>query len=223
MQNWVCTNWAPAATFAASLSGRQPSGGSIGRSAAPRKNWAAPGHLAPRRQLAAVADPLRQFGQATRIEVEDRFGLRLVARPWIVSGQQQEVVNSAGRCAHEIRRKRDAIAVAAGELQNRFDSIARQNRSRGERAHMGAGTCPVGHIDRVGKPAERKRFAQEFIRRARDRRRNLRGENKAAGPQRRLQSGGGLVPERRVHRVSWKHATCGRLALQLYKRSQRWP
>ena len=47
MQNWVCTNWAPALALAASALGSQPAGGSIGRSAAPRKKAALPATVRP--------------------------------------------------------------------------------------------------------------------------------------------------------------------------------
>ena len=47
MQNWVCANRAPAATLAASLTGCQSGGGSIGASATPMKNRAWPAILRP--------------------------------------------------------------------------------------------------------------------------------------------------------------------------------
>ena len=53
----------------------------------------------------------------------------------------------------------------------------------GERAHMGAGAGAVGDVDRVGEAPERGRLAQQVLRVAGDRRRDLRGHDKTAGPQ----------------------------------------
>src|SRR6266536_841175 len=66
MQNCVCTNSAPAASLAASLSGRQDGGGSIGTSAAPRKNDALPKTLRPE-----GSSPLSRSSRAIAVSVAD--------------------------------------------------------------------------------------------------------------------------------------------------------
>ena len=48
---------------------------------------------------------------------------------------------------------------------------------------MGAGAGAVGDVDRIGEPAQRRRLAQEVLRVAGHRRRNLRGHDEAACPQ----------------------------------------
>src|SRR3989449_733304 len=66
MQNCVCTNSAPAASLAASLSGRQDGGGSIGTSAAPRKNDARPKTLRPE-----GSSPLSRSSRAIAVSVTE--------------------------------------------------------------------------------------------------------------------------------------------------------
>src|SRR5262252_10622498 len=76
MQNWVCTNCAPAATFALRLAGSQPGGGSIGMSAAPMKNGAAPPTLVPwgsfpSRMACAVSVRVRELRSNTGLRSEE--------------------------------------------------------------------------------------------------------------------------------------------------------
>jgi hypothetical protein len=87
MQNWVCTNCAPASILACSPFGSQPGFGSIGLSAPPRKKIGAAGNFAARRQFAGIAQPARGFQQRARIEIEHRLGVGLVAGRGIVAAQ----------------------------------------------------------------------------------------------------------------------------------------
>ena len=63
--------------------------------------------------------------------------------------------------------QRDAVLVAAGDLQDRLDARADEQGGGRKRAHMGAGAGAVGDIDRVGEALERRRLAQQIVRRRR--------------------------------------------------------
>ena len=183
MQNWVCTNWAPAATLPRETFGCQ-SGRRIDRhvgGAEEERRLA--GNLAPGRQLAVVAQPPRGLEQRFRIDVEHRLGIGLVAGFRVVAGEHQDVADAERGGAHQFALQRDAVLVAAGDLQDRLDAGAEKDRRGRERAHVGAGAGAVGDIDRIGEPAQRRRLAQQVLRVAGDRRGDLRGHDKAARPQ----------------------------------------
>jgi hypothetical protein len=79
--------------------------------------------------------------------------------------------------------KRDAVAVAAGELQDRLDAGGGQHGGGDRRAHMGAGAGPVGEVDGVSDAAQRQRLAHQIVAVARHRRRDLGGHDEASGAQ----------------------------------------
>ena len=196
MQNWVCTNWAPAASLPRSEFGCQPAGGSIGRSAAPRKNAALPATSRPVGKRTVVAQPLRGFEQRFGVDIEHRLGIGLIAGFRVVAGEHQDVADAERRGAHQFALQRDAVLVAAGDLQDRLDAGAEKDVCGRERAHMGAGAGAIGEIDRIGEPAQRRRLAQQVLRVAGDRRGDLRGHDKAARPASRSEKlrGRGELP-----------------------------
>ena len=142
-----------------------------------------PRDLAAGREFTLVAQALRGFDQRPRVDIEHRLGVGLVAGLRVVAGEHQEVVDAERRRAHEVALQRDAVAVAAGELQDRLDARPEEERRRGKRAHVRPRAGAVGQIDRVGEPAQRQRLGEQVLRVTRDRRRNLRGHDEATGPQ----------------------------------------
>ena len=187
MQNWVCTNCAPASILACSPFGCQPGGGSIGLSAPPRKKLGAAGDLAAGRQFAAVAQAPRGLEQRARVEIEHRLGVGLIAGARVVAAQHQQIAHAAGSRAQQIALQGDAVAVAAGELQHRLDAVLDQQRGRRHRAEMRARAGAVGDVDRVGEALERGRLGEKSAALGADRRRDFRGDHKAPGRQLLLQ------------------------------------
>ena len=62
--------------------------------------------------------------QRVGIQVEDRLGIGLIAGARIVAPQRQHVAHALCGGADQQTLQRDAIAVAAGELQHRLDAGA---------------------------------------------------------------------------------------------------
>ena len=145
-------------------------------------------HLASGREHALVAQVARHRGQGRRIDVEHRLGVGLVAGLGVVAGEAQQVAHAAGGGAHQLALQRDAVAVAAGELEDRLDAFAREHRRRDRRRQMRARAGAVGDVDGVGETAQRQGLAQEIIGIARDRRRDLGGDDELAGSQQLFQA-----------------------------------
>ena len=164
-------------------SAASPAGGSIGMSAAPRKNAALPATSRPVGSLPSSRSRRAVSISVFEVDVEHRLGVGLIAGLGVVAGEQQNVVNVERRRAHQFALQRDAVLVAAGDLQDRLDAGVDQERRRGERAHVGAGAGAIGDIDRVGEPAQRRRLAQQILRVAGHRRGDLRRHDKTARPQ----------------------------------------
>ena len=142
----------PPRAWRRAILGVQPAGGSIGRSAAPSSSSHRPLDLGARRQLALAPHRVGRREQAAAIEIEDRLGLRLVAELGIVAAQHQNVADAQGHGAEEIALQRDAVAVAAGHLQDRLDAVREQEMRRGEAREMRLGAGAVGDVDRRGQP-----------------------------------------------------------------------
>ena len=68
------------------------------------------------------------------------------------------------RSREEVALQGDAIAVAAGHLENGLDAVAHQEVRRGETRHMGLRSRPVGYVDRRSEAAQGERTLDEFSR-----------------------------------------------------------
>src|SRR5262249_15853451 len=144
--------------------------------------------LAPGGKLALVAQLARHGRQRGRIDVEHRLGLRLVAGLRVVTGEAQEVVHATGGGAHEIGLQRNAVAIAAGELEDGRDTRAREQGRRDRGGEVRAGAGAVGDVDGVRQAGKRLRLAQQVVRVARDRRRDLGGDDELPRAQQRFQA-----------------------------------
>jgi hypothetical protein len=89
-------------------------------SAAPRKNAALPATSRPVGSL--VAQPARGFKKCPRVDIEYRLGIGLVAGFRIVAGQDEDIVDAERGSAHQFALQRDAVFVAASDLQDRLDA-----------------------------------------------------------------------------------------------------
>ncbi len=112
----------PASILALRRSGSHPAGGSIGESAAPMKKFALPDTLWPDISFLPVANVPCSPAQGQGIEVEHRFGVRLVAGARVVASEQQQILDAQGRRRQQIALQGEAVAVAARELQDRLDA-----------------------------------------------------------------------------------------------------
>ncbi len=75
----------------------------------------------------------------------------------------------------------DAVAVAAGHLQDRLDAFLHQQRSRDQRAHRRPRAGAIGEVDRIGKALERHCLGDELGAVEGDRRRDFGGDDKTLG------------------------------------------
>ena len=118
-----------------------------------------------------------------RIEIEHRLGIGLIAGARIVAAQHQQIAHADRRRAQQVALQRDAVAVAAGELEDRLDPCSTSSRRRGHRAEMRPRAGAVGDVDGVGQALERQRLGEQFVAVGGHRRRHFRGEHKAPGAQ----------------------------------------
>ena len=107
------------------------------------------------RQRALVAQPACGVDQRPRIDVEYRLGIRLIAGFGIVAREQEQIADAERGCAHHLALQSEPVLVAAGHLQDRFDTGLQQQARARQRAHMGAGAGTVGDVDGVGQALER--------------------------------------------------------------------
>src|SRR5262249_23136431 len=197
MQNWVCANSAPAATLAASLSGCQPAGGSIGASAAPRKKRAWPATLRPE-----GSSPLSRSSRAMAVSVVEStsntalacgwspaFGSSPVRHKRLCTPQAAAPVRSALRAMREPSRQGCwEVAMAAGDWEDGSETGAREQGRRDRGGEVRAGAGAVGDVDGIRQAGKRLRLAQQVVRVARDRRRDLGGDDELPRAQQRFQA-----------------------------------
>src|SRR4029079_15570953 len=88
-----------------------------------REEIGAAADLAARRQFAQIAKASRRCERSTRIEIKYRFCIRLVTGARIVTSQHQQVAYARCGGAKQIALYRDAVTVAAGELQDRVGAL----------------------------------------------------------------------------------------------------
>ena len=72
--------------------------------------------LRPLGENALVAHDAGGLQQMDGIEVENTFGLRLIAHAGVVAGQAEHVAHAESRRAEQVALDGDAVAVAAGDL-----------------------------------------------------------------------------------------------------------
>ena len=134
-------------------------------------------------------------------DIEHRLGVGLVAGLRVVAGEQEQVANAECGGAHHLALQRDAVFVAAGDLQDRLDARANEQARRGQRAHMRARPGAVGDIDRIGEALDPRGLLQKFGGVAGHRRRQFGGHDETALTQAVLQGAGeaGAVLVHRGH------------------------
>ena len=106
----------------------------------------------------------------------------------IVAAQQQQIAHAERRRAHQIALQRDAVAVAAGELQDRLDAVARPGSPPpSPRRDAARAPAPSVTLTASARPLSGAALASRSSRVARHRRRDLRGDDEAAGGELVLQ------------------------------------
>jgi len=73
--------------------------------------------------------------------------------------RQKQVAHAAGGGAHEVGLQRDAVAIAAGELEDRLDPGANEERGGERRREMRAGAGAIGDVDGICEVRKRARLA----------------------------------------------------------------
>jgi len=108
----------------------------------------------------------------------------LARMPENIGAAQHEQIANAERCRTEqIALQRKPVAVAAGELKNRLEALARQQGRGNRRRHVCAGARTISHVDRIGESAQRQRQAQNILRIAGNRRRHFCGHDESSRAQ----------------------------------------
>ncbi len=146
---------------------------------------------------AILAQPPCRRHQHAAVDVIDRLRLGLVAVLRIVAMQAEDVRDAERRGPEQVGLQRHAVAVAHGELQHRLDPLARQDRGRRQRRHVGSGAGAVRNIDRVGEPLEAAGAGQHGARRGGIGRRGFSRHHELAGAEQRLEPAARLRLARR--------------------------
>ena len=141
----------------------------------------------PRGQDAVVAHPPDQAYDVLGIEVVHRLGVGLIAGGGVVAVQNQNVAHALRGGAQQVADQRDAVAIAAGNLEHGIDAVARQNGGRRETAERRAGAGRVGHVDRIDPAFERRGLGRQGAGVGGQRRRDLGRDRERAGGQAALQ------------------------------------
>ena len=161
-QIWVCTNSAPASTFLRDggpivvrrregiLDGADEEGGPRDRARPERYVPLIPKH---------PGDPQKMH----RVDVEDRLGLRVVARGHVIAGQQEDIARPESRGSQEVRLQRQPVPVAAGELDDRLHPRLRHERPGRERRQVRVGRGIVGAVGRVDLSSQPAGEAPDFL------------------------------------------------------------
>jgi hypothetical protein len=116
--------------------------------------------LAARRQRALVAQIAREREQLARLVVEHGLRVGLIAAFRVVALQDQQVLDSLRGRADQVARKRDAVAIAAGHLQDRLVAVGRENRRSREAAHRRLARGGVRDVDRIDLTLQKLRLRQ---------------------------------------------------------------
>ena len=95
-------------------------------SAAPMKNAALPPTLRPVGSVPSSRSRRAVSISVLAVDVEHRLGVGLVAGLRVVAGEQQQIADAERGRAHQLALQRDAVLVAAGDLQDRLDAGAEQ-------------------------------------------------------------------------------------------------
>jgi hypothetical protein len=148
------------------------------------------------------SDQVRGLRQRLGVEIEHRLGVGLITGGRLVAGQHQEIADPERRRAHEVALQPDAVAVPAGQLQDRLNPGVMQDSGRCQRAHVGARAGAVGDIDSVYEGLAARPCA-EIARIARHRRHHFRGHDEAPGTQARLRARLGGIGHCGMHFRGW--------------------
>ena len=83
------------------------------------------------------------------VQIEHRLGLGMVAQLGVVAGQAQNVVDAQHGGAQQVGLQRDAVAVAAGQLEDGGKPRVLQHLAGGQTAQPHDGGLVIGHVDVV--------------------------------------------------------------------------
>ena len=96
------------------------------------------------------------------VEVEDPARLGLVAGGDVVAGQAADVLDAVQRRAHDVGLEREAVAVAADELEDGSAPQSLDRERQGERRGVGVGGGVVGRVHRVEVGRHRLELARDL-------------------------------------------------------------
>ncbi|OGA13231.1 MAG: hypothetical protein A3D95_05000 [Betaproteobacteria bacterium RIFCSPHIGHO2_12_FULL_69_13] len=133
---------------------------------------------------------MRHFQETAGVEVVHRLRVRLVSGHRLVAAEHQHVADAERRGAQQVALQRDAVAVAAGHLQDRLDPGAREEIRADQAGQVCLRARAVGDVHRGRQPFQRCRAGDELGRVGRDGRSDFGGDDEVAAAQPRLQIAG---------------------------------
>ena len=118
-------------------------------------------------RVAADIEPVIQIvddvDQADGVHVEHRGGVRIGAHARRIAGDADQVAHARGVRAEQLGLDAQNVAVAAAEVEHRFDAGLLLDELAGDlRAHAGAGARAVGHVDAVDAVLRRSGARRRF-------------------------------------------------------------
>ena len=186
-QYCVWMNCAPAAIFFASLSTRKSYGGANGFSAAPMNTLGGVVSLRPERNRLSSRIIRMTESSEIEVEIEDGLGLRVVAALHAVAGEAEHVADVERSRAQNRALDRDAVIIAAGDLQHRRIADAGQDGADGDARHVAMRARAVGGVDAVDPALVSLSGLAYVVGVGRIGRAELRGDREFATPQHALE------------------------------------
>ncbi len=145
------------------------------------------GQLAAAEENAFVAHDARRAQQLDGVEVKDALRFRLVPGGDVVAGDAEDVVHAHRRRAEQIALNGDAVAVAAGDLEDRFVAGAHQQGADGHAGHVAVRAGGIDGVDAVAHAGQHEGGRVDVFRVGAVGRVQFGGDGKAAGAQDALQ------------------------------------
>jgi hypothetical protein len=139
--------------------------------------------LAPGQQPPLVAHGAGGPHELDAVEVEHRLGVGVVAEPRVIAGHQEQIADAQRGGGQQIGLQRDAVAVAAGDLHDRFDARGQREEAPRPVGQPHVRALAVGDVDRVHPAPQRLNLAAHRLRVGSPRRADFGGHRRLPGFQ----------------------------------------
>ena len=118
-----------------------------------------------------------------------------------VAGHQQQVGDAESARREQVGLQRDPVAVTAGHLHDRLQTLGERDDAAGEAGHPDLGALVVGDVGRVHPVAQQRGGLADLVDVGAPRRPDLGGDREPSGAQRVGEAAGSLRRDRYSHSI----------------------